>query len=163
LQAALSDFEDIQVERTPQFRDFPARTSWREDRRVSKPNCGRFRSRQVPFSGTIRRLNPWRELMAADQFSEAALALLRVHFSGFSLNMAGDSPDSLPGHTVEETRSIYDELVKAGLMIAPHTQGQEQGARYWLTLAAVERKAEFLPPPTPSVKAPPEEAAAPAS
>jgi hypothetical protein len=101
--------------------------------------------------------------MAADQISEAALALLRVHFSGNSLNMAGENPDSLPGHTVEETRSVYDELVKAGLMIAIRTLDQEQGARYWVTLAAVERKAEFLPPAASGTKASPREPAAPAT
>ena len=40
----------------------------------------------------------------------------------------------------------YDELVNAGLMIAIRTEGQEQGARYWLTLAAIERKTEFQSP-----------------
>jgi hypothetical protein len=84
--------------------------------------------------------------MAEDQFSEAALALLRIHFAGDSLNMAGENPDSLPGYTVVETRSVYDELVNAGLMIAIRTEGQEQGARYWLTLAAIERKTEFQSP-----------------
>jgi hypothetical protein len=50
----------------------------------------------------------------------------------------------LPGHTVEETRAAYQELVAAGFMIAVDNEAEGPGARYWLTLAAIERKAEWL-------------------
>jgi hypothetical protein len=82
--------------------------------------------------------------MADGQFSEAALALLRHHFARNSLMMGASNPESLPGYTVEETRAAYGELVTAGFMIAIDTLAQERGARYWLTLAAIERKAEWL-------------------
>jgi hypothetical protein len=82
--------------------------------------------------------------MAKVKFSEAALAVLRLHFSGHSLMMVGSTPGSVPGHTVEETRAAYQELVSAGYMIAIGNQAEGPGARYWLTLAAIEQKAEWL-------------------
>jgi hypothetical protein len=82
--------------------------------------------------------------MAAVKFSEAALAVLRLHFSGHSLMMGATGPESVPGHTVEETQAAYRELVAAGFMIAVGNQAEGHGARYWLTLAAIERKAEWL-------------------
>jgi hypothetical protein len=100
--------------------------------------------------------------MAAVQFSENALALLRLHFSGHSLMMGASNPESLPGRTVEETQAAYAELVAAGYMIAIDTPGQERGARYWLTLAAIERKAEWLGAPPPKSRATPGPPAAPA-
>jgi hypothetical protein len=85
--------------------------------------------------------------MQANSFSENALALLRLHFSGRSLIMGASNPEPLPGHTVEETQAAYDELVAAGFMIAIATSAPEHGVRYWLTLAAIERKAEWLGAP----------------
>jgi hypothetical protein len=82
--------------------------------------------------------------MADGQFSDCALALLRHHLSGYSLMMGASNPESLPGYTEEETRAAYAELVAAELMIAIDTLAQERGARFWLTLAAIERKAEWL-------------------
>src|SRR5262245_18041235 len=84
-----------------------------------------------------------RDLMAAATFSDTALALLRLHFSGQSLLMSVSNPDSLPGHTVEETQAAYDELVAAGFMVAIDTLAPARGMRYWLTLAAIERKDEW--------------------
>jgi len=54
----------------------------------------------------------------ADQtnLSEAARSLMRLHFSGHSLRMGRGATDSLPGRTVEETRTAYRELARAGLM-----------------------------------------------
>jgi hypothetical protein len=100
--------------------------------------------------------------MAALQFSEGALALLRHHFSRQSLMMGASNPESLPGHTVEETRAAYAELVAAGFMIAIDTLAQERGARFWLTLAAIERKAEWLGAAPPSRRAVTGSSAAPA-
>jgi hypothetical protein len=101
--------------------------------------------------------------MVAVKFSEAALELLRLHFSGQSLWMGADNPDSLPGHTVEETRAAYQELVSAGFMIAVDTHNHEPNARYWLTLAAMERKAEWQSaPPTSGRDGVPGRLAAPA-
>jgi hypothetical protein len=82
--------------------------------------------------------------MAAVQFSEVALALLRFHFSGQSLMMGGNGPESLPGHTADETRAAYADLVAAGYMIAFDTRTPEPHTRYWLTLTAIERKDEWL-------------------
>jgi hypothetical protein len=86
--------------------------------------------------------------MAAVQFSEAAVALLRHHFSRQSLWMGANNTETLPGYTVEELRAAYQELVAAGFMIAVDTHTHEPNARFWLTLAAIERKAEWLPAPT---------------
>ena len=44
--------------------------------------------------------------MAAVELSERTLSLLRLHFSGHSLRMGTSSPESMPGDTVEETRSL---------------------------------------------------------
>ena len=82
--------------------------------------------------------------MPTEELSEGALALLRLHFSGHSLMMGACNPDSLPGYTVEETRAAYRELVAAGLMDPLHTFAHGRDSRYRLTLAAVERKAEWL-------------------
>ena len=84
--------------------------------------------------------------MPTEELSEGALALLRLHFSGRSLMMGACNPDSLPGYTVEETRAAYRELVAAGLMDPLHTFAHGRDSRYRLTLAAVERKAEWLSP-----------------
>src|SRR4051812_5386494 len=48
--------------------------------------------------------------------SEDARNLLRLHFSGHSLRMGRGAGGSLPGRSVEETRTAYRELVRAGLM-----------------------------------------------
>jgi hypothetical protein len=99
--------------------------------------------------------------MPAEELSEGALALLRLHFSGRSLMMGACNPDSLPGYTVEETRAAYRELVAAGLMDPLHTFAHGRDSRYRLTLAAVERKAKWLSPAPSSLLSLPEESAAP--
>jgi hypothetical protein len=88
--------------------------------------------------------------MAEGEFSECALALLRYHFTRFSLLMGASNSESLPGFTLEETRAAYDELVAAGFVIAVNTMAPEKGVRYWLTLAAMERKTEWLGAPPSS-------------
>ena len=98
--------------------------------------------------------------MPTDELSVGALALLWLHFSGRSFMMGACNPDSLPGHTVEETRAAYRELVAAGLMDPLHTFDPGRDSRYRLTLAAVERKAEWLSPAPSSPFALPEESAA---
>ncbi len=81
--------------------------------------------------------------MASKPLSENALALIRYHFTGLSLLMTDANPESLPGLTVEETRAAYAELVAEGLMIMIDTSGTGRLPRYWLTLAAMERKTEW--------------------
>jgi hypothetical protein len=85
-------------------------------------------------------------LMAAVELSESALALLRLHFEGFSLRMGTSNPDSLPGLTLEETRAAYGELTAAGLMTLIDMSGDQQSSRYWLTLAGMDRKSALLTP-----------------
>ncbi len=85
--------------------------------------------------------------MAAKALSENALALIRFHFTGLSLLMADANPESLPGLTVEETRAAYAELVADGLMVMIDTSGTGRLPRYWLTLAAMERKPEWQQKP----------------
>ena len=82
--------------------------------------------------------------MADDQFSECAVALLRLHFSRLSLLMGASNSETLPGYTLEQTRAAYAELQAAGFVIPIETSAPERGIRYWLTLAAMERKAEWL-------------------
>jgi hypothetical protein len=93
--------------------------------------------------------------------SEVAVALLRLHFSGRSLMMGECNPDSLPGHSVEETRTAYHELVAAGLMEPIHTFAHGRNSRYRLTLAAVDRKSEWFTPAPSNQAASLEESAAP--
>src|SRR5262245_21843649 len=100
--------------------------------------------------------------MAELKFSEAALAILRFHFSGQSLWMGADNPESFPGHSVEETRAAYQELVAGGFMIAVDTHTHEPNARYWLTLAAIERKADWQKAPPSDRDGAPGKLAAPA-
>jgi hypothetical protein len=100
--------------------------------------------------------------MATDELSEAALALLRLHFSGRSLMMGACNAESLPGHTVDETRAAYRELVAAGLVDPLHTFAHGRDSRYRLTRTAVERKSEWLRPVPSNPLASPEESAAPA-
>jgi hypothetical protein len=99
--------------------------------------------------------------MAADQLSEAALALLRLHLSGGSLMMGARNPESLPGRTAGETREAYGELVAAGLMDPVHTFAHGRDSRYRLTRAAVERKSEWLSAAASSPFASPEESGVP--
>jgi hypothetical protein len=79
------------------------------------------------------RTSTRRELIAMDELSKAALALLRLHISGGSLMMGACNPDTLPDHTVEETRATYGELVAAGLMDRLHTFAHGRDSRYRLT------------------------------
>ncbi len=74
--------------------------------------------------------------------------------------MGACNPDSLPGHTVEETRAAYRKRMAAGLMDPLHTFAHGRDSRYPLTLAAAERKAGWLSPAPSSPLALPEEAAA---
>jgi hypothetical protein len=84
--------------------------------------------------------------MAADQLSECAVALLRHHFSGFSLIMGGSKPESLPSYTLEETQAAYGELDVAGLMQLIDISRDGQTSRYWLTVTAMDRRTEWLSP-----------------
>jgi hypothetical protein len=84
--------------------------------------------------------------MTRVELSDGALVLLRLHFSGGSLMMGDCNPDALSGYTAEETRAAYRELVAAGLMDPVHTFAHGRNSRYRLTLAAVERKDEWLSP-----------------
>jgi hypothetical protein len=100
--------------------------------------------------------------MAANELSEVALELIRLHFSGNSLRMGASKPDPLPGHTLEETRAAYGELVADGLMTLVDIDRDAQSSRYWLTLAAMERKSEWLARPSSGSLASPRGSAAPA-
>ena len=100
--------------------------------------------------------------MAAVELSERALSLLRLHFSGHSLRMGTSSPESMPGDTVEETRTAYGELVAKGLMLLIDISGDGQSSRYWLTLAAMEGRSEWLTPARSSPAGSAKEPAAPA-
>jgi hypothetical protein len=100
--------------------------------------------------------------MTRNELSDCAFDLLRLHFSGGSLMMGDCNPDALPGYTVEETRAAYRELVAAGLMDPVHTFAHGRDSRYRLTLAAVERKAEWVSPDPSSPLASRQESVAPA-
>ncbi len=100
--------------------------------------------------------------MAAVELSEVANALLRLHFSGDSLNMGTTNPEPLAGHTLEETRAGYAELAAAGLMMLIDIAGDGQTTRYWLTLAAMERRTEWSGAAPATSPATPEQSPAPA-
>ncbi len=72
-------------------------------------------------------------LLSAD-----ALALLKFHLSGGSLQMGVVNPEHLPDRSVEETRAAYRELVAAGLMEVLHTFAYGRESRYRPTKAGVE-------------------------
>ncbi len=64
--------------------------------------------------------------------SEAAVSLLRLRLSGERVEVT------------DETRESYRELAAAGLAEPVHTFTKGRDSHYRLTLAAMERKAEFL-------------------
>jgi hypothetical protein len=78
--------------------------------------------------------------------SEDARNLLRLHFSGRSLRMGRGAMDSLPGRTVEETRTAYRELVRAGLMypVSGFASGPE--SHYRMTEEAWNRQDDLQRP-----------------
>ncbi|MFI5461340.1 MAG: hypothetical protein ACHRXM_38550 [Isosphaerales bacterium] len=66
------------------------------------------------------------------ELSESALSLLRLRLSGQRVEVT------------DETRVPYQELAAAGLAEPVHTFTKGRDSHYRLTLAAMERKAEFL-------------------
>ncbi len=66
------------------------------------------------------------------ELSESALSLLRLRLSGQRVDVS------------DETRVPYQELAAAGLADPVHTFTKGRHSHYRLTLAAMERKAEFL-------------------
>ena len=66
------------------------------------------------------------------ELSESALCLLRLRLSGQRVEVT------------DETRVPYQELAAAGLADPVHTFTKGRDSHYRLTLAAMERKAEFL-------------------
>ncbi len=66
------------------------------------------------------------------ELSESALCLLRLRLSGQRVEVT------------DETREPYRELAAAGLADPVHTFTKGRDSHYRLTLAAMERKAEFL-------------------
>jgi hypothetical protein len=84
--------------------------------------------------------------MSMTTLSDDARALLRLHFSGRYLSMRRSNPESLPGRTADETRSAYNELVDAGLMIPVSTFAGGPEAIYRLTPAGDEKCIELQRP-----------------
>jgi hypothetical protein len=76
--------------------------------------------------------------------SPDALALLQLHFSRRSLIVGGAHPESLPGRTLEETRTAYRELVTAGLMMPMDSFVGGKESVYRLTDHAKMRKGELI-------------------
>jgi hypothetical protein len=77
--------------------------------------------------------------------SDDALNLLQLHFEGRSLRMGRGGTDSLPGRTVEETRTAYRELVAAGLMypVSGFASGPE--SHYRITEEAWHCRSDLRP------------------
>jgi hypothetical protein len=76
--------------------------------------------------------------------SPDALALLNLHFSRQSLIVGGANLESLPGRSVEETKTAYRELVVAGLMLPMHSFVGGPESVYRLTDDAKLRKDELI-------------------
>jgi hypothetical protein len=76
--------------------------------------------------------------------SPDALALLNLHFSRQSLIVGGANPESLPGRSVEETKTAYRELVVAGLMMSMHSFVGGPESVYRLRDDAKLRKDELI-------------------
>jgi hypothetical protein len=80
----------------------------------------------------------------SNMLSADALALLRLHFSRRTLIVGGARAESLPGRTLEETKSAYRELVEAGLMMPMHSFVGGPDSVYRFTDEAKLRRDELI-------------------